>query len=144
MTRSNVIDVNVWLALLCQSHTHHGRSLRWYGGLTAEEGGLCRVAHVSLIRLLCTQKVMGSDTLPAASAWLRVEELLEDERVLFLSEPQGFDAIWPTLLRYRQPTPSLVPDSYLAAFAMAGGHKLVTFDRGFLEFRGLEVEILGG
>jgi predicted nucleic acid-binding protein len=32
---------------------------------------------------------------------------------------------------------------YFAAFARAGGHRLLTFDRGFRQFDGLDVEILG-
>jgi predicted nucleic acid-binding protein len=48
----------------------------------------------------------------------------------------------PSLFRYRQPTPNLINDAYLAAFAIAGGYGLVTHDRGFAEFRGLDVEIL--
>ena len=140
--RSSVIDVNVWLALLNANHTHHEQTLRWYEGIAPGEGGLCRVAQVSLIRLLSTKAVMGSGAIPASTAWLRVQELLEDERVQFLEEPPGFDLLWPTLFRYRQPTPGLVGDTYLAAFAMAGNHKLVTRNQGFREFQGLEVEIL--
>ncbi len=30
-------------------------------------------------------------------------------------------------------------DCYLAAFAIAGGHRLVSFDRGLRRFRGLSV-----
>jgi predicted nucleic acid-binding protein len=36
-------------------------------------------------------------------------------------------------------SPRLWTDAYLAAFALAGGHRLVTFDQGFLRFPGLEV-----
>jgi predicted nucleic acid-binding protein len=32
-------------------------------------------------------------------------------------------------------------DTYLAAFARAGGYRLLTFDRGFHQFEGLAVEI---
>jgi predicted nucleic acid-binding protein len=86
--------------------------------------------------------VVGPGAVPASQAWIGLELLLEDERVEFLEEPPGLNSVWPTLFRYREPTPNLVNDAYLAAFAIAGGHKLVTRDRGFLEFRGLEVEIL--
>lgn len=128
---------------MSDQHKEHKQCLRWYDGLGPGEGGLCRVVQVSVIRLMCTRAVMGSGVLPAGVAWLRIEELLEDERVEFLAEPLGLDAVWPALLRHVEPTPNLIPDSYLAAFAIAGGHKLITHDRGFLEFRGLEVEILG-
>jgi uncharacterized protein len=140
--KSNVVDANVWVALLANDHEHHQSTQRWYERLEAEEAGLCRLVQVTMLRLLSTRAVMGTGTIPASTAWMRIEELLQDERAVFLHEPAALDVIWPTLLRYREPTPNLVNDAYLAAFAMAGGYKLVTRDRGFLEFRGLEVEIL--
>jgi predicted nucleic acid-binding protein len=33
-------------------------------------------------------------------------------------------------------------DAYLAAFALAGGYRLVTTDRGFRQFNGLDVVVL--
>jgi toxin-antitoxin system PIN domain toxin len=138
----NVTDANVWLALLLEEHMHHAIALRWYRTLQAGEAGLCRLTHLSVIRLLGSRQVTGPYALPAAQSWLRMEELIEDERVEFLSEPPGLNAILPTLFRYKQPTPNLVNDAYLAAFAITSDRKLVTFDRGFLEFPGLDVEIL--
>jgi uncharacterized protein len=140
--KSNVVDTNVWVALLYEEHKHHQCARRWYEGLQGEEAGLCRLAQVAAIRLLSTRAVMGIATIPAGTAWLRMEELLRDERVIALPEPVGLDAIWPTLLRYREPTPNLVNDAYLASFAMASGRSFATFDQGFVEFRGLEVKII--
>jgi predicted nucleic acid-binding protein len=33
-------------------------------------------------------------------------------------------------------------DAYLAAFAMSAGHQLVTTDKGFKQFKGLDVLVL--
>jgi len=33
-------------------------------------------------------------------------------------------------------------DAYLAAFAFAGGHQLVTTDKGFKQFKGLDLVVL--
>ena len=85
---------------------------------------------------------MGASVLSASLAWAHMQELLEDERVEFLHEPAGIEEEIQKLLRYRVPTPGLVNDAYLAAFAIASGRRLVTRDRGFLEFRGLDVELL--
>ena len=46
-------------------------------------------------------------------------ELLADERLGFWQEPAGFDDEYPKLLRYSLPTPGMVSDAYLAAFALA-------------------------
>ena len=85
---------------------------------------------------------MGGKALPASEAWALVQQLQEDERVVFLPEPRGLDAAVPALFRYRVPTPNLVNDAYLAAFALTARLRLITRDRGFLQFRGLDVEIL--
>lgn len=34
-------------------------------------------------------------------------------------------------------------DAYLAAFAMAGGYRMVTTDRAFRQFQGLDLVLLG-
>jgi predicted nucleic acid-binding protein len=34
-------------------------------------------------------------------------------------------------------------DAYLAAFAFAGGYRMVTTDAAFKQFRGLDLELLG-
>ena len=67
---------------------------------------------------------------------------MEDERVDFVSEPAGVDSILPTLPHYPIPTGKLVTDAYLAAFAIAASRRLVTLDRGFRQFRGLDLDLL--
>lgn len=136
-------DANVWLALLVEEHEHHPATKRWFSGVLQDQTALCRLVQLTLVRLLATGKAMGGKPLPVSEAWTRVQQLLEDERVVFLPEPRGLDAAVPGLFRYRVPTPNLVNDAYLAAFAMTSQRTLVTRDRGFLEFRGLEVEFLG-
>jgi len=39
---------------------------------------------------------------------------------------------------------NLWTDSYLAAFATAGGHAIVTFDDGFKRFSGIDAIVLQG
>ncbi len=39
-------------------------------------------------------------------------------------------------------SPNVWNDAYLAAFAMAGGYELVSFDKGFAQFSGLKCTIL--
>lgn len=67
---------------------------------------------------------MGAGVLPAADAWNAIGELLENERLEFLSEPPGIDSILPALLRYPVPAGKLVADTYL------------TLDLGFQQFVG--------
>jgi|SRR5579883_11748 toxin-antitoxin system PIN domain toxin len=137
-----LVDVNVWLALLVPRHVHHEAADRWFASLAPAEGGICRIVQLALIRLLGNPAVMGGDAVSAAHAWRIAGELMEDERVAFLHEPSELEAILPGLFQYPGPTAKLVGDAYLAAFAIAAGRKMVTSDRGFRQFRRLEVEIL--
>jgi toxin-antitoxin system PIN domain toxin len=131
------------LALLVRQHEHHRLARKWFDTLVANEAGLCRLVHMALIRLLGNTAIMGDDALSASSAWVLVEELLLDERVDFLAEPSDLDSVMPTLLNYPVPTGKLLGDAYLAAFAICEGRRVATLDRGFRQFRGLSVELLG-
>jgi toxin-antitoxin system PIN domain toxin len=137
-----LVDVNVWLALLRLEHTHHRSATDWYSRLVPGQACLCRLVQLSLVRLLGNPTIMAADALPAAGAWRIIQELLEDERVEFLPEPEDLDSILAALFRYPNPTRSLINDAYLAAFAIASSRRLVTLDRGFEQFRGLDLEIL--
>lgn len=142
MSPTCLADSNVWLALLFVEHLHNEAARRWFDGLAAGEAGLCRMTQLGLIRLLGTSQIMGKHAVSASEAWRRVVALLEDERVEFLPEPADLDAYLPGPFRYKTPTRHLVNDAYLAAFAMASGRRLTTLDQGFLQFQGLEVELL--
>jgi uncharacterized protein len=135
-------DVNVFLALLVRQHEHHRSALKWFDGLAAGEAGLCRFVQLALIRLLGNRHIMGDDAVPAATAWRIIDELAEDERVHFVTEPSLLDSVLPPLLNDSVPAAKLVGDAYLAAFSIAASRKMVTLDRGFRQFRGLEAEIL--
>ena len=137
-----LVDVNVWLALLVARHVHHQSARRWFATLAAGEAGICRIVQLALVRLLGNRAILGDDVVPAAGAWHTICSLMEDERVEFVAEPPAVDSILPELFRYPVPTGKLVGDAYLAAFAMAGSRRIVTADRGFQQFRGLEVELL--
>jgi toxin-antitoxin system PIN domain toxin len=137
-----LVDVNVWLALLARRHVHHKAAIRWFGALGAEDAGLCRIVQLAVIRFLGNRTIIGTDAVPASDAWNLMGQLLEDERVVFLDEPPGIDSILPAFFRYPVPTAKLVGDAYLAAFAIAASRKLTTTDRGFQQFRGLDIEWL--
>lgn len=85
---------------------------------------------------------MRDAVLTATDGWNLLERLCQDQRVEFLLEPPGIEVIIPSLFRYPVPTPQLVGDAYLAAFAIASNRTLVTLDAGFRQYRGLDVSLL--
>ena len=56
-------------------------------------------------------------------------------------EPNGWE-VFRQLLRSGELPPRLCTDAYLAALAIANGWRLVSFDRDFERFRGLERLVL--
>lgn len=125
-------DVNVWIALTYQGHIHHATAARWFANV-GDESRLCfcRITQLSLLRLLTTAAVMGSEVLSQAEAWKVYDRWLEDQRVVFLDEPAGLDRTFRAFSRRKQPAPKDWADSYLAAFASVSGLTLVTFDQAF-------------
>ena len=135
-------DVNVLFALLVRHHEHHKTALRWFDNLVAGEAALCRFVQLALVRLLCNRTVMGEYAVSASAAWHLILELTDDERLEFAVEPAHFDPVFPEMLKYTVPTNKLVADAYLAAFSIAAKIRLVTFDKGFSQFRGVDLELL--
>jgi hypothetical protein len=69
--------------------------------------------------------------------------LLTDDRFAQVAEPSRLEAEWRFLTQAFAVGRCVETGTYFAAFARAGGHRLLTFDRGFRQFDGLDVEILG-
>ncbi len=85
-------DVNVWIALTLESHVHHVVAARWFGGLGSDSRlCFCRITQLSLLRLLTTEAVMGTEVMSQAEAWRVYDRWLEDTRVVFLDEPAGLE-----------------------------------------------------
>ncbi len=125
-------DVNVWIALTLESHVHNAIAARWLAGLGPDSRlCFCRITQLSLLRLLTTQAVMGSEVMSQVEAWNVYDRWLEDTRVVLLAEPTGLEAPFRAHSRRKDPSPKDWADAYLIAFATASGLTLVSFDRGF-------------
>jgi predicted nucleic acid-binding protein len=68
--------------------------------------------------------------------------MMRGDRFAEIDEPGGLNASWRELSATLQPGAGLGTDVYLGAFARAAGLEIVTFDRGFQRFPGLEVRLL--
>lgn len=135
-------DVNVLLPLFIRHHAHHSASLRWFNALQPGEAVLCRFVQLTLIRLMGNAAVMTQGPIAASAAWVLIEQLLEDERIGFVAEPASVDSSLPGFLQYSVPAPKLVADAYLAAFSVAASMRMVTFDQGFRQYSGVDLELL--
>lgn len=139
-------DINVWFGLAVSNHEHHPAAVRWLK--TQQEPaslGFCRATQQGYLRLLSSEKLLRSYRLPPltnAQVWASYQALLADERITFLPEPAGFEPIWQRFGSRNTASTQLWMDSFLAAFAVAGKHELVSFDSGFRQFAGLTLQLL--
>ena len=137
-------DTNFLIALLHARHAHSERAVAWLA--SHEESGsllLCRVAQMGALRILTNPAWLKEDVLPAAAIWDALDLLLSDSRFSQVQEPARLEEEWRLLTQPFAVGRCAETDSYFAAFARAGGYRLLTFDRGFRQFEGLDVEILG-
>lgn len=141
-----LVDTNVWLALVLSKHDFHSAARDWLATETSPKSiAFCRATQQSFLRLLTTKALMGqygNPPLSNAEAWNLCERLLADSRISLVDEPAGLNAHWKTLGGCATASPKLWMDAYLAAFAIAGGHLLVTTDNDFKQFANLNCLIL--
>ena len=140
--RGDLPDVNVWLALSAPSHPHHAAAQAYWQQKELPAVWFNRVTMLALLRLLCQPKVMGAATISLPRAAAVYGHFMNMPEVGFLQEPARCAPLLTRMLDGTDggaPLPRLVTDMYLAAFAASAGLRLVTFDRDFLRFEGLDV-----
>lgn len=139
-------DVNIWLALSLRNHEHHQASRTWLNTMNQEASiNFCRPTQQGLLRLLTTAVVMkgyGRIVMTNSEAWEAFDRMLGDDRVTFANEPPGIEETWKSLALRKTSSPKLWMDAYLAAFAIQSGFQLVTADKAFTQFKGLDLHLI--
>ena len=141
MNMLNFLDANVWLALLWNRHVQSEKARLWFEEASEEQFFFCRFTQLTVLRLLTTEKIMGTDAKTMSEAWGLWDRIWADSRIAFLPEPDGLEKDFRTRSRLPSRSPKVWADAYLLAFASVAGLKLVTFDRG-LKSGGAEVLLL--
>ena len=135
-------DINVWLALTFDSHVHHPAAKAWFDALSGETCYFCRMTQQGFLRLATNKAVFGPDTLTLPDAWQKYDILQSDVRVGFAEEPAGLEASWRSFTQLRSFSPHVWNDAYLAAFAKDGSLAIVTFDKAFSQYAGVNCRFL--
>lgn len=87
---------------------------------------------------------MRADVQTGAEAWAVYDIFAANDFVRFTPEPRELEADWRKLVaKHRNTGTNFWTDAYLAAFALTHGCTLVTFDRGFRRYAGLQLVLLG-
>lgn len=139
-------DISVWVALSMSAHTHHDIAREWWSGSSAPTLNFCRYTQQGLLRLITTSAVtslFGQKPMTNHEALQRLGELMTEERIAFAEEPSGLFPQWSAYADVRSASPKLWMDAYLAAFARCGGYRLVTTDKAFKQFKGVDLLVLG-
>lgn len=140
-------DSNIWLALALSRHSWHTSALGWFDRITEPNTVcFCRATQQAFLRLLTSAAVLapfGNPPLTNQQAWSHYESLLDDDRIMMQErEPAGLERHWKTFALRDISSPKLWMDAYLAAFALSGGYRLVTIDKAFAQFDGLDLVLL--
>lgn len=143
----DLCDTSVWLALALPDHVHHQIARSWFEAVAEPATVLfCRSTQQSFLRLLTTERMLaryGNRPLSSEEAWSVYDTLMADDRIAFReAEPDDLEVRWKQNTKRPQATPKLWMDAYLAAFATAAGFRLVTFDKAFRQFPGLDLLVL--
>lgn len=145
---AHLCDANIWLALTLSGHVHHRTAAQWLGTIQGRSSIVfVRSVQQAYLRLLTTRAVQapyGDPPLSDRAAWLAYDALASDERVVLRSdEPPGLDLRWRAYTTRDTASPKLWMDAWLAAFAVTASYRLVTTDRAFRQFDGLDLVLLG-
>ena len=124
-------DASVWLPLSVPDHVHHERALRYWHEEAGETLVFCRLTALALLRHLTNRRIMGAAALDGAGAWRALKRWLQVPGVELVREPPGVDERLDRWSRTRDIVGGHWTDAYLAAFAAAGGYRLVAFDGDF-------------
>jgi len=137
-TKADLPDLNVWLALASEHHRHHGEAVHYWERQAAERVLFCTVTALGLVRLVCQPKPMGAAVKSSAEASALLEGFCRQPGVSLAEPDQDGWEVFHRLLRQEALPTRLCTDAYLAALAMANGWRLVSFDRDFARFEGLQ------
>jgi len=135
-------DLNVWLALSAADHPHHAAARHYWEQQAANEVFFSTVTALGLVRLLCQPTVMGQQTLEPLQASAVLQELLNQPGVRLAAEAPGSWDLFHQLLSSQSLPSRLCTDAHLAALSIAGGWRLVSFDRDFRRFPGCSLLLL--
>ncbi len=131
------------MALAFDQHIHHAAALAWSNALpTGGQLCFCRYTQRGFLRLATNPKANPLQTQSLTDAWRVYDGLRGDPRVGYLPEPAGVEPHWRQFAQGRTFSHHVWNDAYLAAFAVASGCEVVTFDTAFTKFAGAAVTYL--
>lgn len=143
-----LFDTNVWGAAVLSTHPAHQVAREALHNTTpAAPAVWCRATQQSFLRLITTTALLKAYQAPDFTnrdALAALDALQALPQVCERDEQPRTVAIWRRLADRETASPKVWMDAYLAAFALAGGLRLVTLDQDFRTFttEGLDLLLL--
>lgn len=141
---TDLLDVNVWIALSLPDHRHHLRARKYWFEEAGETLAFCRITALGFLRLMTQPAVTGEPALSVGQAWRAYKAFTDLPEVEILPEPALCEEHLGAWATSGDASRRLWTDAYLASFAAAAGLRLITFDKDFRSFRGPDLLLLGG
>lgn len=136
------LDINVWIALSNADHPHNARAKKYFESEAATRICFCRVSAMGLVRIASQPNVVGHSPLTPQDSWALYERWRDRQDVVMVADPTNLDAILSRWVVSGIVTAKHWTDAYLAAVAVGHSLRLVTFDRDYDRFPGLNVLLL--
>jgi len=133
---TDLLDVNVWLALVDENHVHHERALAYWQDQSVREIAFCRVTMLAFLRLSTHPRVL-SRLLAVDEAWEIYQRYRTEAHVGFVGDSPEIDIMFRPLSRQTNSSHHLWTDCYFAALARCNQCRLVSFDQDFGIFENL-------
>lgn len=128
----------MWLTLASREHSHHQQAIRYWEQQAVERVLFCTVTALGLVRLVRQPKLMGAAVMSAVEASVLLQAFCRQPGVsLAAPEHDGFE-VFHQFLRHGDLPARLCTDAYLAVLAIANHWRLVSSDRDFERFEGLQ------
>ncbi|MEI8283187.1 MAG: TA system VapC family ribonuclease toxin [Armatimonadota bacterium] len=140
------MDSSVWLAFALEGHLDHDKAQDFFD-VNSEPNSLlfCRATQQSFLRLITTASILrayNESPLSNALAWQFYENIESLPNVGFAQESVELNSVWRSFSSLNTTSPKVWMDSYLAAFAIAHDHTLVSFDKDFAQYQNLKLRLL--
>ncbi len=137
-------DVNVLLYAVNEASDDHTEARRWLEkAFTSGKGvGFAWAALLGFVRL-STRRAILPNPLPVEDALAVISDWITTPRSSILNPTERHGSILSRLLVAAGTAGNLTTDAHLAALAIEHGATVVSFDRDFERFAGLDFELLG-
>jgi toxin-antitoxin system PIN domain toxin len=139
----DLLDVNVWLALVDENHTHHTRARRYWELESAQQIAFTRVTMLGMVRLLTNRVVMNQRPFSASEAWSAYRAFRALPEIIWIGEHENdariADELLESWISVAEKFSTLHwTDAHLASISVASGCRLVSFDGGYRRYPGVD------